>query len=150
MKMSTNRYIDYSKVSSGLSLVPSLEVFEVYVTIRSSIEACRIMDAKDSSRIHFTSLLNKAAHCYIESDRQWFQENILCLVSNSVSFGDNERIDVTMEVVSVNPEGGPRQIRISVDDQSPPIRPADREEVFASPNEPKRVSSPLLISKHGL
>jgi CheY-like chemotaxis protein len=51
----------------------------------------------------------------ILTDKTWFQENILCLVSNAVKYSGDGEITVTLKLVSIDGEGSSKKIHLCVE-----------------------------------
>ena len=84
MLMTINRAIDYSKVTSGIGLEPTLEevdVAEVLNWVKRSISLT--MSSTVSIAIDpFPSDISQS----IVTDKQWLMENLLCLAANAQKF----------------------------------------------------------------
>ena len=83
MLMTINRCIDYTKASKGLKLVPKHETIDLLETLELPLNCMRNMQHKID--IVLTSI-PKEICTYIMTDKQWLQENVLCLLSNAVKY----------------------------------------------------------------
>ena len=98
MIMTINRCIDFTKASKGLKLTPKLETIELQETVDLPIKVMR--DFK--SRLAINLLPISADICtHIISDRQWLQENILCLLSNAVKYSSRGTVEISVSLVSM-------------------------------------------------
>jgi CheY-like chemotaxis protein/signal transduction histidine kinase len=88
--MTINRCTDYTKTSHGIPLIPTLENMHLLETVTAPV-AC-IKDLQ--SRITVELLVEKGISEFIITDRQWLQDNLLCLVSNGVKYSEDGNIKV--------------------------------------------------------
>jgi signal transduction histidine kinase/CheY-like chemotaxis protein len=88
--MTINRAIDFSKVSSGMLLVPSLETIDINDTM-SWVVKC--VSPLNELPIKVEPLPDSMCANLI-TDRHWFMENLLCLVSNAQKFTGDGGITV--------------------------------------------------------
>ena len=84
MLMTINRCIDYTKASRGLKLVPHLETINLKEVITLPMFCMQEMQSR--IQIELEPFDEDAICPYIITDRQWLQENILCLLSNAVKY----------------------------------------------------------------
>jgi signal transduction histidine kinase len=84
MLMMVNRAVDYSKVSSGIQLVPSLDKVNV-AAILSWVMTCVRSDDLSHIPIHIEPFSPDLC-LNVTTDLQWLRENLLCLVSNALKF----------------------------------------------------------------
>lgn len=98
MLMTINRSIDYTKASKGLKLVPRQETINLLEAL-----ALPLMCMKDiQTRIPVTlEPLDKRICSFIITDKQWLQENLLCLLSNAVKYSNDGSVAVRALCVSV-------------------------------------------------
>jgi signal transduction histidine kinase/CheY-like chemotaxis protein len=85
MLMTINRAIDYTKVTSGIKLKPSLETVDVngvFTWVKKCIEPT--MTSRSVSIVVETFPVG-ICNCII-TDKQWLMENLLCLISNAQKF----------------------------------------------------------------
>jgi signal transduction histidine kinase len=85
MLMTINRAIDYTKVTSGIKLKPSLETVDVsgvFNWVKKCIEPT--MTSKTVSLL-VEPFPAGICNCII-TDKQWLMENLLCLISNAQKF----------------------------------------------------------------
>ena len=83
MLVGIHRCMEYAKVADGVKLVPKYETCQLQESIRTVLHCLSSTTDKDKVRI-FPLPSNLCSH--ILTDKQWFQENILCLLSNAVKF----------------------------------------------------------------
>lgn len=92
MMMTINRCIDYSKSAHGVKLVPILETMSLQATIDFSLKCLDnlkhmigIEVTYDLSGIHDVDERNESmAKLFVETDKTWLQENLLCLLGNAL------------------------------------------------------------------
>jgi CheY-like chemotaxis protein len=93
MLMTINRCIDFSKASNGLKLIPKLESIDLSETLSLPLSCM----SNIQNRISIELLPYSKDICsYIITDKQWLQENILCLLSNAVKYSSKGKITVKM------------------------------------------------------
>jgi CheY-like chemotaxis protein len=93
MLMSINRTMDYTKASRGLKLVPSMDTIDLLETLTLPLNCMKNIQ----NRISIELLPIHSAICsFIATDKQWLQENILCLLSNASKYSSGG--DVTVKV----------------------------------------------------
>jgi signal transduction histidine kinase len=85
MLMTVNRAIDYTKVTSGIKLKPSLETVDVdgvFNWVKKCIEPTMTSRSVSIVVEPFPVVI---CNCII-TDKQWLMENLLCLISNAQKF----------------------------------------------------------------
>jgi signal transduction histidine kinase len=103
MMMTINRCIDHSKVSNDVALLASNRSFKLLETVNFHVERIRRMQNNVQIAVDIDASLDDK---YIISDKVWLSENILCLLSNAVTYS----------------EGGSAELRISKVDAHHPDR----------------------------
>jgi CheY-like chemotaxis protein/signal transduction histidine kinase len=81
--MTINRFTDYTKVSHEIPLVPTLESVHLIDTLTAPISC--VQDLQNRINIQVEPIDNRISE-FVITDRQWLQDNILCLVTNAVKF----------------------------------------------------------------
>jgi signal transduction histidine kinase/CheY-like chemotaxis protein len=105
MLMTINRCIDFSKASNGLKLIPKLESAD----LKEMLELPLLCMTNIQNRISIELLpfqseeggnpLKKEDICsHIITDRQWLQENILCLLSNAVKYSSKGTVTISVKL----------------------------------------------------
>eukprot|EP00597_Dinobryon_sp_UTEXLB2267_P007806 CAMPEP_0170096654 /NCGR_PEP_ID=MMETSP0019_2-20121128/28730_1 /TAXON_ID=98059 /ORGANISM="Dinobryon sp., Strain UTEXLB2267" /LENGTH=702 /DNA_ID=CAMNT_0010318717 /DNA_START=754 /DNA_END=2862 /DNA_ORIENTATION=+ len=129
MTMNLNRCVDYTKALKGLKLRQKYESFSLKEAFMSSIaclyDAAEIGSNKAIVRTEFKVLPPKLTeYSHIISDKQWLQENLLCLLSNAVGSsthnkGDkNAMITISVSLVSTEKEWRKLMNQITLPDPS--------------------------------
>ena len=83
MLMTINRCIDYTKASKGLRLIPKHETIDLMETLELPLSCMRNMQHKIEIVLNN---IPKTVCPFVITDKQWLQENILCLLSNAVKY----------------------------------------------------------------
>jgi len=96
MIMTINRCIDYTKASNGVHLVPKLESVCLHDTIMSPI---KIMNYQQSRVKIIFEIIDDHISKNIITDKQWLQENILCLLSNAVKYTIGESVQISISLI---------------------------------------------------
>lgn len=81
--MTINRCTDYTKISHGIPLFPTLETVHLIDTLNAPISCVRELQGRICVELE---MMDSNISEYIVTDRQWLQDNVLCLVSNAVKF----------------------------------------------------------------
>eukprot|EP00981_Chlorochromonas_danica_P009243 scaffold2582_cov162-Ochromonas_danica.AAC.12 len=99
MLMTINRCIDYTKASKGLKLVPKYETIDLMETLLLPLNCMKDIQQRVSIVLEPWS---KDICSHIITDKQWLQENVLCLLSNAVKYSHDGgvTISVTKQAVS--------------------------------------------------
>eukprot|EP00981_Chlorochromonas_danica_P005046 scaffold1016_cov175-Ochromonas_danica.AAC.4 len=83
MLMTINRCIDYTKASKGMPLIPKYETVDVEEALSLPMNCMKDIQ----QRVSIVLLPLPGELCtHIVTDKQWLQENVLCLVSNGVKY----------------------------------------------------------------
>lgn len=91
MLMTINRCIDYTKASKGLKLKPKPETIDLLETISLPLNCMK--DIQNRVSITMESIDDDICS-HIITDKQWLQENILCLLSNAVKYSSGGEVVV--------------------------------------------------------
>lgn len=131
MIMSINRCIDYTKSTDGLKLQPHRESFDWITAVKLPILVMR--NTQDSCTIYMVPPSNEICS-FIITDKQWFQENILCLLSNAVKYSGKGDVVLTasMETVAGSDDGSPATtyLRVEVQDSGIGVPVEMRDRLF--------------------
>jgi hypothetical protein len=86
MTMTINRCIDYTKATKGIKLSPKYETIHLSKTLQLPMSCMKSLQSSEESIIELDleSLTKICSH--IITDKQWLQENILCLLSNAEKY----------------------------------------------------------------
>jgi signal transduction histidine kinase len=98
MNMTINRSIDFTKVSTGLKLNPSIESVSLRDTIGWAVEC--MVNTHGNVPIVFPDVPSDV-HNQIFTDKQWLTENLLCLMSNAQKFTTEG--DITIRCTLIPP-----------------------------------------------
>eukprot|EP00981_Chlorochromonas_danica_P009354 scaffold2636_cov176-Ochromonas_danica.AAC.8 len=101
MLMTINRCIDYTKASKGVKLVPKFETMDLMETLSLPLNCMKDIQQRVSIVLEAVS---REICSHIITDKQWLQENVLCLLSNAVKYSNEGEvvIRVTKEVAYAN------------------------------------------------
>jgi signal transduction histidine kinase/CheY-like chemotaxis protein len=99
MLMTINRCLDYTKASKGMMLVPKLETVDLVETLRFPIECMIGVQEKIPISLNIPPDICN----YLITDKQWLQENILCLLSNAVKYSTEGEVVVTARITTEKP-----------------------------------------------
>jgi CheY-like chemotaxis protein/signal transduction histidine kinase len=97
MQMTVNRCIDYAKASKGIKLLPKLETIDLWETLELPLG--RIRSVQDRIKVVLSNDRKQSDReicSHVITDKQWLQENLLCLLSNAVKY--TVEGDVTLSV----------------------------------------------------
>jgi CheY-like chemotaxis protein len=87
MLMTIHRCIDYTKSSKGMKLIPKYEIIDFLDVIRFPIDCVTYIQERIEVQLE---LLSTDITHYVWADRQWLQENLLCLLSNAVKYSPED------------------------------------------------------------
>ena len=111
MLMTINRSLDFVKSESGVSLVPSNST----VNLKESLDWVVMCVKRTSHAVPvIRGELPKHVCDFIITDKEWLEENLLCLVSNSTKFTTAGSITITTSLVTGEPIGVDVEINTSV------------------------------------
>lgn len=94
-----HRVEDYARLSRGQELVPSLETVDLHAAITEPIDC--LTELQKTVQITFQRLPANVSR-YIITDKQWLEENLLCLISNAVKYSDSGEVQVQVCLASDN------------------------------------------------
>ena len=93
MLMTINRCIDYAKATKGVKLVPKLETIDLLETMQLPLSCMRNVQSRIAIVLNAVPE-NVCSH--IITDKQWLQENLLCLLSNAVKYSSKGEVTVSV------------------------------------------------------
>lgn len=95
MMMTINRCIDYTKASKGLKLVPKHETIDLVDTLQLPLSCM----SNIQNRIEIKLADVPDGICtHIITDKQWLQENVLCLLSNAVKYSSEGIVTIRLSL----------------------------------------------------
>ena len=97
--MTINRCTDYTKISHHIPLSPVLEKINLKETILAPMSALKDLLGKVCVELETDCDIYHHLCNFIITDRQWLQDNLLCLISNAVkySFDGKSFVRVSLE-----------------------------------------------------
>lgn len=98
MLMTINRCIDYTKASKGLKLVPKYETIDLMETLSLPLNCMK--DIQQRVTISLLSIPSDICS-HVITDKQWLQENLLCLLSNAVKYSNEGTVTITVTKISL-------------------------------------------------
>jgi len=99
MLMTINRCIDYTKASKGLKLSPKYDTIDLMETLHMPL-AC-MSNIQEKIKIELLPIAGEICS-HIITDKQWLQENVLCLLSNAVKYSAAGTVTIRMCLQEVN------------------------------------------------
>jgi CheY-like chemotaxis protein len=104
MWMAINRCLDWTKSLNGFKLSPKLESIDLQETLSLPIDCISSSQSKIDVRLLPYEDLDGEAICpFVITDKQWLQENLLCLLSNAVKYSSQGLTTVTIRLQSFPP-----------------------------------------------
>ena len=97
MWMTINRCIDFTKASNGMKLIPKNETLNLKQSMEIPIKC--VADLQSTMKIELTNITKDISE-NIVTDKQWLQENILCLVSNAVKYSTGGVVTVEVSKIT--------------------------------------------------
>ena len=99
MLMTINRCIDYTKASKGMKLIPRYETMDLMETLSLPLNCMRNIQ----QRIQIVlKEVPKEICSHLITDKQWLQENILCLLSNAVKYSSEGMVTIALSLIQVH------------------------------------------------
>eukprot|EP00981_Chlorochromonas_danica_P004246 scaffold858_cov171-Ochromonas_danica.AAC.2 len=144
MLMTINRCIDYTKTSKGMKLSPKLETIDLVEALSLPLHC--MQDVQQRIKIVLEPWPHDEICSHIITDKQWLQENILCLLSNAVKYSiEGEvrvRISKEMETCLSDRLDEERQavLRIEVEDQGIGLREEEMLTLFSPFRQTQRLA----------
>jgi signal transduction histidine kinase len=100
MLMTINRCIDYAKASKGMKLSPKNETIDLMETLKMPLKCMLHVQSKVSIILN---PISERICSHIITDKQWLQENILCLLSNAVKYSSRGNVSITVSLIAAKP-----------------------------------------------
>ena len=101
MIMTINRCIDYNKTLFGLKLSPKPEVFVLKESLEFTVKCLKNSYDQVSIICEYFGEGLKGGDIMIRTDKQWLQENLLCLVGNGAKYSERgSSVKVSVFVVA--------------------------------------------------
>jgi CheY-like chemotaxis protein len=100
MLMTINRCIDYTKASKGLKLQPRMETIDLHETLSLPLNCMK--DIQNRINISMVPYNEDEICSHVITDKQWLQENILCLLSNAVKYSSSGEVSVRVLLLESN------------------------------------------------
>ncbi len=95
MLMTINLCIDYAKAAKGIKLTPQYETINLWETLQMPLSCMKSI--QDRVQIELLPLPKELEMCqFIITDRQWLQENLLCLLSNAVKYTNKGKVVISV------------------------------------------------------
>eukprot|EP01040_Poterioochromonas_malhamensis_P005667 gene5667-biopygen952 len=99
MLMTINRCIDYTKASKGMKLVPKYETVDVREALQFPIECMSNIQERIGIKVE---ALSEEICSHIITDKQWLQENLLCLLSNAVKYSTEGSVTIKARLIATS------------------------------------------------
>jgi signal transduction histidine kinase len=96
MVSSINRSQDFMKTSNNIVLMPTLESFDLGTTMAVAVTCIKRML---SERLIVVHPFDENICPHLVSDKHWLIENMMCLLSNAIKYGDTGDVDVHIKVI---------------------------------------------------
>ena len=133
MSMAINRSLDYTKVSTGVALVPSLSSVDLAETT-AWVMASLTHKVRNSVGIVMEPL-SEEINATIMTDKQWLVENIFCYLSNAQKFTSEGQITVRVALpppllVQEREGEGQQMLVIEVEDSGIGLTDTQKQDLF--------------------
>jgi CheY-like chemotaxis protein len=125
--MTINRFTDYTKISHEIPLVPTMESVHLIDTLVAPISC--VQDLQNRIRIDVEPM-DKNISEFIMTDRQWLQDNILCLVSNAVKFSMRGTTVVRVLLTSASVSSSSSGLVLPCDTKSVECAGGEEKDIF--------------------
>jgi len=97
MLMTINRCIDHAKASKGIRLTPKYETVHLMDTISMPLQC--MSNIQERIEIELKQPINTEICSHVITDKQWLQENLLCLLSNAVKYSSTGMVTISMSLI---------------------------------------------------
>jgi len=95
MLMTINRCIDYTKIHKGIKLMPRCETVTLLDCLKMPLECMKNIQEKIAIVLN---PISSDVCSHIITDKQWLQENLLCLLSNAVKYSSEGTVAISVSV----------------------------------------------------
>ena len=99
MTSAISRTIEFSKTSSGMSLIPSNTSFNLLAALNNPMKWMNAMLPPDGKKSLILEPLPEGLSTLI-TDKHWAEENLLCLMSNAVKYSNSGIIRVMVTLIN--------------------------------------------------
>lgn len=178
MTMAINRCLDSTKASNNVALVPKPETIDLMEVLGLPMAVINSVQTKINIRLDVESIDGMVA-THLVTDKQWLQENVLCLLSNAVKYsfkglvilrvllssysraashghggGGGDREDdiegYLDDVVSPASRPGQQELIFEVEDEGIGVKDALKDKLFRPIQPSQRVSGGLGLGLYSL
>jgi CheY-like chemotaxis protein/signal transduction histidine kinase len=130
MLMTINRCIDFTKASNGMALVPKFESVSLSEALQYPIECMRNMQSRvavvlEDWPAEFAA--ESSPFQRLATDKQWLEENMLCLLSNAVKYTSEGRVTVRVSAMTVPVSAAVSPLLLQPQQSQPPLSTASGE-----------------------
>eukprot|EP01040_Poterioochromonas_malhamensis_P006288 gene6288-biopygen1120 len=115
MLMTINRCLDYTKASNGLKLVPKNETIDLAETLKMPLQC--MTNIQQKIKICLMPYGEQGICSHVITDKQWLQENVLCLLSNAVKYSAGGEVVIKVSKTSNNQELFESKVPYSIEDE---------------------------------
>lgn len=102
MFASVNRGVDYCKIDSGTPLIQNKEIVDYHLCVTNAI-ALVSRSIANGTKIHQYTRYYDPRNKFINTDKSWLFENLICLISNAVKYSSGGDVSVYVDLVDVVP-----------------------------------------------
>jgi signal transduction histidine kinase/ActR/RegA family two-component response regulator len=141
MNMTINRCIDFTKATNGIALSPKYETIRLSEVLQVPLSCMNsLQDASAVNNIVLNRLpLGICSH--IITDKQWLQENILCLLSNAVKYSaKNSIVTINIFLLPATLKSRLQLLRFEIEDSGIGISDALKANLFRPFKQAERMS----------
>ena len=92
-----NRFLDFSKAQNGMKLVPKNETFDLREAMSLPIQCMQSIQTS----IYIEDITISDDICsHIITDKQWLEENMICLLSNAVKYSSEGSVKISVTPIN--------------------------------------------------
>lgn len=102
MLIAINRCLDYAKTADGLKLIPKYETCHLTECVQTALNC--LSSVADKKKVHIANI-PEVICSHVITDKQWLQENILCLLTNAVKFTPRGVVDIRIRLIGDHHKG---------------------------------------------
>eukprot|EP00596_Hydrurales_sp_CCMP1899_P003483 CAMPEP_0119039596 /NCGR_PEP_ID=MMETSP1177-20130426/9171_1 /TAXON_ID=2985 /ORGANISM="Ochromonas sp, Strain CCMP1899" /LENGTH=853 /DNA_ID=CAMNT_0007003679 /DNA_START=1000 /DNA_END=3561 /DNA_ORIENTATION=+ len=148
MAMAINRCLDFTKASSGIALVSSMETIDLVEAL--AIPVTCINNLQSDQTIIVNSLPCELCQ-FIITDKHWLIENVLCLLSNATKYSTGGDINLIVDLTfHTNKFLSHKVLRLTIEDSGIGIPNEARKRLFKPFTQAQRMTGGTGLGLYSL
>lgn len=128
MIMAINRCTDYTKICNSLPLQPQIGIVEIKRIINQCIRVVRSAYEDSNVEVEYSDPVMEEGRIF--TDESWFMNNLLCILTNAVSFSGDSSAFISLKWSEISCR---KQLLVDVWNNGTVLNEKDREQTFKTP-----------------